>query len=60
MQINEAMFVGSRGWVTKPGTMMRKGDEVVRKMKFIGEIVGISSCKFYRFVCICEVRAKLI
>ena len=39
---------------------MRKGDEVVRKMKFIGEIVGISSCKFYRFVCICAVRGKLI
>jgi hypothetical protein len=49
MQINEAMFLGSGGWVAKPGKMMRTGmgGQQGRKVKFIGEIVGISSCGFY-------------
>jgi hypothetical protein len=46
MQINEAMFVGSRGWVLKPETMRGFSDETVGKVKFVGEIAGISSCEF--------------
>jgi phosphatidylinositol phospholipase C delta len=46
MQVNEAMFVGSPGWVEKP-LHMRKGSEYTPKggrEKLIGEVVGISSC----------------
>jgi len=43
MQINEAMFVGSRGWVLKPEKMRGFGDETVGKVRFVGEIAGVSS-----------------
>jgi phosphatidylinositol phospholipase C delta len=46
MQINEAMFVGSRGWVLKPEKMRGFGDETVGKVRFVGEIAGVSSCAF--------------
>ena len=48
MQINEAMFLGSAGWIVKP-QKMRKGEETGEaegKIKFVGEIVGISSRNF--------------
>ncbi|KAF5319692.1 hypothetical protein D9619_008546 [Psilocybe cf. subviscida] len=50
MQVNEAMFVGTEGWVEKP-VWMRKGQldkeaesqpEIYRE-KLVGEIVGVSS-----------------
>ena len=47
MQINEAMFVGSRGWVLKPEKMRGLMNEAAGKVKFTGEIAGISSCAFY-------------
>ena len=46
--MNEAMFVGSPGWVAKP-RHMRTGDPEETKPsggreKLVGEIVGVSSC----------------
>ena len=46
MQVNEAMFVGSSGWIEKP-LHMRKGSEYTPKggrEKLIGEVIGVSSC----------------
>jgi phosphatidylinositol phospholipase C delta len=43
MQINEAMLIGSRGWIMKPGKITGTRDGAVRKVKFIGEVAGISS-----------------
>ena len=51
MQVNEAMFVGSPGWIEKP-LHMRKGSEHTPKggrEKLIGEVVGISSCLLISF-----------
>jgi len=50
MQVNEAMFVGSPGWVAKP-RHMRTGDPEETKPpggreKLVGEIVGVSSCTY--------------
>ncbi|KAF8814579.1 PLC-like phosphodiesterase [Phlegmacium glaucopus] len=45
MQVNEAMFVGSPGWIEKP-LHMRKGSEYLPKggrEKLVGEVVGVSS-----------------
>jgi phosphatidylinositol phospholipase C, delta len=40
------MFVGSKGWVLKPKKMITGvADEMARKVKFTGEIAGISSCE---------------
>ncbi|EKM76385.1 hypothetical protein AGABI1DRAFT_131468 [Agaricus bisporus var. burnettii JB137-S8] len=47
MQINEAMFVGTPGWVTKPEWMRTpRGDDDAseRRMKIKGKIVGICNC----------------
>jgi len=43
MQINEALFVGSPGWVLKPAQLLGMGDRMASRLKFVGEIVGISS-----------------
>jgi len=44
MQINEAMFIGSKGWILKPRRMLTGVvNEMVRKVKFTGEIAGVSS-----------------
>ncbi|KAF8962864.1 PLC-like phosphodiesterase [Flammula alnicola] len=47
MQVNEAMFVGSPGWVAKPRHMRIGGDEVNTESggreRLVGEIVGVSS-----------------
>ena len=51
MQVNEAMFVGSPGWIEKP-LHMRKGSEyipVLGREKLIGEVVGVSSCSSFFF-----------
>jgi hypothetical protein len=43
--VNEAMFVGSPGWIEKP-LHMRKGSEhipILGREKLIGEVVGVSS-----------------
>lgn len=40
MQINEGMFVGTGGWVDKPGGLGCPQDS---KVKLVGEIVGVSS-----------------
>ncbi|KAF9068268.1 PLC-like phosphodiesterase [Rhodocollybia butyracea] len=42
MQINEAMFVGSPGWVLKP-QYQRSLNPDMRKVRFRAEVVGISS-----------------
>jgi len=45
MQVNEAMFVGSPGWIEKP-LYMRKGSEhipILGKEKLVGEVIGVSS-----------------
>lgn len=48
MQINEAMFVGTSGWVEKPLSMRNASDRKVHssgsRQKLRVEIVGISSC----------------
>lgn len=53
MQVNEAMFLGTEGWIEKP-VWMRTGklskDDIqpeVRREKLIGEIVGASSRSWY-------------
>jgi phosphatidylinositol phospholipase C delta len=51
MQVNEAMFIGSPGWVAKPLHMQNGDSEEARlpggREKLVGEIVGVSSCKFF-------------
>jgi phosphatidylinositol phospholipase C delta len=46
MQINEAMFVGSPGWIPKPAQLQGKEGKTIIKYKLVGEIVGVSSCAF--------------
>ena len=49
MQVNEAMFVGSPGWIEKP-LHMRKGSEYIPifgREKLVGEVVGVSSCSSF-------------
>ena len=41
MQINEAMFVGSGGWVLKPPALL--GVTTGRKIRFTVEVVGVSA-----------------
>jgi phosphatidylinositol phospholipase C, delta len=43
MQINEAMFVGSRGWVLKPPVLV--GGQPTGRKRFTVEVAGISACK---------------
>ncbi|EIW77727.1 PLC-like phosphodiesterase [Coniophora puteana RWD-64-598 SS2] len=42
MQINEAMFVGTNGWVPKPAMLGREAVEI-GKTRITGEVVGVSS-----------------
>jgi phosphatidylinositol phospholipase C delta len=53
MQINEAMFVGSGGWILKPPVLVG-GQSTERKMKLNVEVVGISGCGccFSLFYCL--------
>jgi hypothetical protein len=51
MQINEAMFVGSKGWVLKPAKLLGLGEGMNAKLKFSGEIIGVSSCEYIDHVC---------
>lgn len=46
MQVNEGMFVGSPGWVLKPGPLMGAGNAMTGRWKLEGEVVGISSCEY--------------
>jgi len=44
MQVNEAMFVGTGGWVLKPEHMLGYGGVGrARRMKVVGEVVGVSA-----------------
>ncbi|KAF8175794.1 PLC-like phosphodiesterase [Pholiota molesta] len=43
MQINEAMFVGTPGWVLKPLYMRAPGGQSGGREKTVGEVVGVSS-----------------
>lgn len=44
MQLNEAMFLGTKGWVTKPSKLI--GNEAtMRKQRIQAKIVGASSCQ---------------
>lgn len=48
IQVNEAMFVGSPGWVAKPMWMRRgagAGSDDERKLEITGEVIGICSSK---------------
>ena len=53
MQVNEAMFVGTRGWVEKPRGMRRgeiRGEgegQGQGREKVVVELVGVSSCRFF-------------
>ncbi|KAG6919690.1 hypothetical protein DXG01_002636 [Tephrocybe rancida] len=42
MQVNEGMFVGSPGWVTRPSARQDSKGAVAKKRMFEGRIVGIS------------------
>lgn len=44
MQINEAMFVGTPGWVPKPLHMRNLAVQPGGREKMIGEVIGVSSC----------------
>jgi hypothetical protein len=50
MQINEAMFVGSPGWVLKPAKLLGMGNSMGSKLKFTGEIVGVSSREYINHI----------
>lgn len=43
MQINEAMFVGSEGWILKPASLIGMGNGMASRLKLVGEVFGISS-----------------
>ncbi|TFK51269.1 PLC-like phosphodiesterase [Heliocybe sulcata] len=43
MQINEAMFVGSNGWVLKPAKLIGMGEGMGGKVKLSGTFAGLSS-----------------
>jgi phosphatidylinositol phospholipase C, delta len=48
MQLNEAMFVGTPGWVLKPSELIGKGDgETKARKKLMIELVGVSSCQSF-------------
>ena len=52
MQVNEAMFVGTRGWVEKPQGMRRggirgQGEGGQGREKVVVELMGVSSCTFF-------------
>ena len=50
--MNEAMFVGSPGWIEKP-LHMRKGSEhipILGREKLVGEVIGVSSCLSFFFL----------
>lgn len=47
MEINEAMFVGSPGWVLKPHSQRSLGEDT-KKLRLNVEVVGISSGLFIR------------
>ena len=43
MQLNEAMFVGTPGWVLKPSNMRGFAEDRPRRVKFLGHIYGVST-----------------
>lgn len=43
MQLNEGMFVGSPGWILKPARLVGLGGDMESRLRFSGNIVGISS-----------------
>lgn len=43
MQLNEAMFVASPGWVLKPPSLLEIGGATATRIRMVGEVVGISS-----------------
>lgn len=47
MQVNEAMFAGSEGWVVKPPHLRGGTASERRPVRFEMEIAGISSCQLY-------------
>lgn len=46
MQLNEAMFVGSEGWVVKPSNLRGGAPNERRPVRFEMEIAGMCSCQF--------------
>ena len=44
MQLNEAMFAGTAGWVERPNSLTGAAE---RKVKLVCDIIGISSCKSF-------------
>lgn len=52
-QLNEAMFVGTPGWVLKPQHMLGFGDAAElkpRRMKLVGQVVGVSACEIVSYI----------
>lgn len=43
MQINEGMFVGSKGWILKPARLTGMGEGMASRLKFVADIIGVSS-----------------
>jgi len=43
MQLNEALFVGTPGWVLKPAHMRGFVEESPRRVKLVGHIYGVSA-----------------
>ena len=61
MQVNEAMFVGTMGWVEKPRGMRRggirgEGEGGQGREKVVVELVGVSSCTFFLRLLLVELR----
>jgi phosphatidylinositol phospholipase C delta len=45
MQLNEAMFAGTAGWIERPSRLIGVSES---KVKLICNVIGISSCKSFR------------
>lgn len=63
MQLNEASFVGTPGWVLKPTHMRGLPEGRSRRMKLLGHVYGVSSSELYD-VCVTralgETRRRLV
>lgn len=47
MQLNEALFVGTPGWVLKPARMRGIVEERPKRVKFLGHVYGVSASTWY-------------
>jgi hypothetical protein len=56
--MNEAMFIGSPGWVLKPGSLLGMSG-IKSRLRLTGDIMYLSSCKSFLLFCSTEVLRYL-